>query len=97
MLVVDPMLATGGSIVHALDVLKRAGASFALLSLFGAPEKCGCGSHRPSRCADHAGCSTPTSTTSATSCLASAMPEIGSTAPSKAGPGARSLAPALAH
>ncbi|HBX78659.1 MAG TPA: uracil phosphoribosyltransferase [Acidimicrobiaceae bacterium] len=38
-LVVDPMLATGGSIVHALDVLKRAGASkIRLLSLFGAPE-----------------------------------------------------------
>jgi uracil phosphoribosyltransferase len=38
-LVVDPMLATGGSVVHALDVLKRSGATrIRLLSLFGAPE-----------------------------------------------------------
>lgn len=38
-LVVDPMLATGGSIVHALDVLKRNGVTrMRLLSIFGAPE-----------------------------------------------------------
>lgn len=38
-LVVDPMLATGGSVVHALDVLKRNGVRrLRLLSIFGAPE-----------------------------------------------------------
>ncbi len=38
-LVVDPMLATGGSIVHALNVLKRNGVTrIRLLSIFGAPE-----------------------------------------------------------
>lgn len=38
-LVVDPMLATGGSVVHALDILKRNGVTrMRLLSLFGAPE-----------------------------------------------------------
>jgi len=38
-LVVDPMLATGGSVVHALDVLKRNGVTrMRLLSIFGAPE-----------------------------------------------------------
>ena len=38
-LVVDPMLATGGSIVHALDVLKSHGVTrMRLLSIFGAPE-----------------------------------------------------------
>jgi uracil phosphoribosyltransferase len=38
-LVVDPMLATGGSGVHALDVLKRNGVRrLRLLSIFGAPE-----------------------------------------------------------
>jgi uracil phosphoribosyltransferase len=38
-LVVDPMLATGGSLVHAIAVLKRNGVTrIRLLSLFGAPE-----------------------------------------------------------
>jgi uracil phosphoribosyltransferase len=38
-LVVDPMLATGGSVVHAVTVLKERGAHrLRLLSLFGAPE-----------------------------------------------------------
>ena len=38
-LVVDPMLATGGSVVHAIDVLKERGARhIRLLSLFAAPE-----------------------------------------------------------
>lgn len=38
-LVVDPMLATGGSVVHAIDVLKRNGVTrLRLLSIFGAPE-----------------------------------------------------------
>lgn len=38
-LVVDPMLATGGSVVHALDILKRNGVKrMRLLSIFGAPE-----------------------------------------------------------
>lgn len=38
-LVVDPMLATGGSVVHALDVLRRNGVTrMRLLSIFGAPE-----------------------------------------------------------
>ena len=38
-LVVDPMLATGGSVVHALDILKRNGVTrLRLLSIFGAPE-----------------------------------------------------------
>ncbi|NLA36394.1 MAG: uracil phosphoribosyltransferase [Actinobacteria bacterium] len=37
-LVVDPMLATGGSVVHALDILKRNGVTrLRLLSIFGAP------------------------------------------------------------
>jgi len=38
-LVLDPMLATGNSTVHAVDVLKRAGASqISLISLIAAPE-----------------------------------------------------------
>lgn len=38
-LVVDPMLATGGSVTHAVSVLKRNGVSrLRLLSIFGAPE-----------------------------------------------------------
>ena len=38
-LVVDPMLATGGSVIHALDVLKRNGVTrLRLLSIFGVPE-----------------------------------------------------------
>jgi uracil phosphoribosyltransferase len=38
-LLLDPMLATGNSTVHAVDVLKRAGASqISLISLIAAPE-----------------------------------------------------------
>jgi uracil phosphoribosyltransferase len=38
-LIVDPMLATGGSAVHAIDVVKRAGAgNIRLLSIIGCPE-----------------------------------------------------------
>ena len=38
-LVLDPMLATGGSVVHAIDVLKRKGAkNISYVGLVGAPE-----------------------------------------------------------
>ncbi len=38
-LLVDPMLATGGSVVHAIDVLKRKGAkNISYVGLVGAPE-----------------------------------------------------------
>ena len=38
-LLVDPMLATGGSVVHAIDVLKRRGAkNISYVGLVGAPE-----------------------------------------------------------
>ena len=39
MLLLDPMLATGNSTAHAIDVLKRAGASnISLVALIAAPE-----------------------------------------------------------
>lgn len=80
-LILDPMLATGGTLIATIDMLKRAGARrIKGIFLVAAPE----GSRRWKRCIrtwrSTPPPSTTTSTTRATSCPAWAMQAIGSLA-----------------
>ena len=82
-LILDPMLATGGSATAAIEVLKRWGATrIKLINLIAAPEGVAAVTRRPPRRRrSTAPRSTASSTRRATSCPASATPATASSGP----------------